>query len=209
MSFDLTEKQEKYNVLVSRILTNKAIVGKGLWEMGLDLKEIKERELYLLEFRDFNEFLEKKVDIGKSTAHRCIMITTEFTLRDFMKWGIRNLEIIKRELPPDDRQDFAKKFYHGRNELEPAIIDYKVSRGMKAITRFTDQITSSPDINTLDERKLRIRRQYEVVEAHLDSVLEIVKNEIMTWIGQAKRYETDSEIKELIIKAEKRYKELK
>ena len=98
---ELIEKQERYNVLVSRILTNKATVGKGLWEMGLDLKEVKERELYLLEFRDFKTFLEKKVEISERTSHRCIEITREFSLRDFMKWGLYKLEIIKREFPAE------------------------------------------------------------------------------------------------------------
>ena len=205
---ELIEKQGRYNVLVSRILTNKALVGKGLWEIGLDLKEIKERELYLLEFRDFNEFLENKVEIGKSTAHRCIAITTEFTLRDFMKWGMRNLEIIKRELPKDERKEFTKGLYHGRSELEPAIIDYKVSKGLKAITHFTDQITRKPTLDTIEERKLQIKRQWSVIEAHLDSILEVAKNELITWLAQAKKFETDEEIAKLIAKAEKTYKKL-
>ncbi len=60
---NLETKQERYNILVSRILTNKAIVGKGLWDIGLDLKEVKERELYLLEFRNFKEVLSKNVPL--------------------------------------------------------------------------------------------------------------------------------------------------
>ena len=60
---NLNEKEEKYRILISRILTNKATAAGSLYQIGMDLKEIKERELYLLEFRSFEEFLEKKVDI--------------------------------------------------------------------------------------------------------------------------------------------------
>ena len=45
---ELREKEERYRELVSRILQNKGKVVSGLYDIGLDLKEIKERELYLL-----------------------------------------------------------------------------------------------------------------------------------------------------------------
>ena len=60
---NIEQKEERYRILIDRILQNKGKVTSGLYDIGLDLKEIKERELYLLEFRYFNEFLEKRVEI--------------------------------------------------------------------------------------------------------------------------------------------------
>ena len=201
----LEAKQERYNVLVSSILTNKATIGKGLWDMGLALKEVKERDLYLLEFRDFNEFLENKVEIGKSTAHRCIAITTEFTLRDFMKWGIKQLEIIKREFPKEtDRKDFTQEeFSHGRSQLEPQISDYKLDKGIPEITRFKTQVgIKSPDIQ---ETELKLIRQYSKIEAFLEDLISSLAN----WIVSAKKHSQNEEIRGLVVKAEELSKRFK
>src|SRR3990167_8394920 len=106
---ELREKEERYRILVDRIIEYRLAFTKSVFQIGLDLKEIKERELYLLEFRDFETFLEKKVDISRTNAYRCISIATEFKLTDFNKWGLSKLEIIKRELPePEDRKEYMK-----------------------------------------------------------------------------------------------------
>src|SRR3990167_2118993 len=89
------EKKARYNVLVSSILQNKAKVGQGLWDIGLALKEIKDRELYLTDiFTTYEQFLEKKAGIASRTAYRCVSIVEEFELRDFLKWGLYKLELI-------------------------------------------------------------------------------------------------------------------
>ena len=46
----MDERRERYNILVSNILQNKAKVGQGLWEIGLALKEITETFLLSIDF---------------------------------------------------------------------------------------------------------------------------------------------------------------
>ena len=40
IKMELAEKQERYNILVSRIVTNKGVTTSAIYQIGLDLKEI-------------------------------------------------------------------------------------------------------------------------------------------------------------------------
>ena len=191
----LETKQERYNILVSRILTNKAVVGKGLWDIGLALKEIKERELYLLEFRDFKEFLSKKVDLSERTARRCIEITSEFDLREFMKWGLSKLEIIKREFPEETEVE-RKKF------ISQTSGNVAIRQLPEEISRFKSQV--GIQVNK-EEAELQLIRQYTKIEGFLGNLIESLTN----WIAQAKKHSENEEIRGLLIKANELSRKLK
>lgn len=204
----LEVKQERYNVLVSSILTNKATIGKGLWDMGLALKKIKEEELYLLEFRGFKEFLDKKVELSMRTAYRCIQITEESDLRDFMKWGLYKLEIINREFPKETEVKAKKEFIkQGSAEfgksVEPQIQDYKLDKGIPEISRFKTQVGIKEDDN--QETELKLIRQYSKIEAFLDNLKESLAN----WLASAKEHPQNKEIQGLVAKAEELREKLK
>lgn len=207
---ELKEKQERYNVLVSRIVTNKGVTTSAIYQIGLDLKEIQERELYLLDCRDFKEFLRTRIDMERSTAYLAIEMVKTYSITEFNKWGLTKLLLIKRQLPEEeDRKEFIKT--HTVKPVESIrhdVIDYRVSRGIKAITRFTDQIPTKPDLDTIEEGKLRLKRQWAVIKEHCESLISVLKDELVTWITQAKKFETDKELAELIDKAEKQYKRL-
>ena len=205
---NLETKQERYNVLVSSILTNKASVGKGLWEMGLALKKIKAEELYLLEFRDFKEFLEKKVELSMRTAYRCISITEESDLRDFMKWGLYKLEIINREFPKETEVKSKKEFIReGSAEfgksVEPQIQDFKLDKGIPEIARFKSQAGIKEQ--DTQETELKLIRQYSKIEAFLASLIESLAN----WLAEGKKHTENEEIAGLVEKAEDLQRRLK
>ena len=182
-------KQERYNVLVSSILTNKAVVGKGLWEIGLSLKEIRDRELYLFEFRDFKTFLKKKVELGERTAYRCISVTEEFDLRDFLKWGLYKLDIIKREFPQEtevERNKFVRDTtaYVGSRDLPETINRFKTKVGIQTPQK--------------QETELKIIREYSKIEAFLGNLNESLAN----WLQIARKHPQHEEIAGLVVKAE-------
>ena len=188
----MDEKRERYNILVSQILQNKAKVGQGLWEIGLALKEIKERELWCLEFDSFNEFLEKKVELAERTAYRCIEIISEFTLRDFCKWGLYKLELIKRAFPLETEVENREKFMEqasaefGKNVI-PQIEQFKLEKGIEQITRFKGQV----GIPTKDkeEYELKLIRQAQQIIKFKDLLNEAIFN----WFKATK----DSQNKEI------------
>lgn len=207
---DLIEKQKKYDNLIDSILESKKTIIKCAWDIGVNLKEIKERELYLLDCRNFDQFLEERVKVERSTAYHCISIVRDYQWKDFERWGYKKLITVKSLIKEEEgRRDFVKRTnVVPVRQLPEEVIDYQVSRGIKEITRFTDQISSKPNINTIEERKLRLKREYSVVEEHCDSVLDIIKNELITWISQAKKHSNDIEIGKLLVKAELRLKKL-
>lgn len=190
----LVEKEERYRELVSRILTNKTQVGNSLYQIGLDLKEIKERELYLIEFKYFEEFLEKKIEISKRNAYRCIAIAEEFTLREFQKWGLSKLEIIKSKINGEERKEFLQSATGGRRSLPQQIDEFK------AIKRLTKQAGTEPYYSKQEiEHILRLKRQFDILEQSFNNL----KIGFNNWLNGAKKYENQTEISPLIEKAKK------
>lgn len=189
---NLEDKQQRYNILVSRILTNKGQVITSVWQMGLDLLEIKDRELYLLDFRDFKTFLEKKVDIHQSTAYLMLDIVKEFTFRDFKTWGLKKLGLIRYNIPePEERKEFVKEFYPVRSQELREQID-----------RFKGQIGES---DTVDETKLKIARQWTIIESHYNDYVSSgqgIIQEIESWKIIAKKH-LDEQINSLLVQSER------
>ncbi len=162
----MDERREKYNILVSTILQNKAKVGQGLWEIGLALKEIKERELYCVEFDSYGEFLEKKVLLSERTAQRCVEIVTEFTFRDFCKWGLYKLELIKRAFPSEIEVKNKEKFMEQASAefgepIEPQIQAFKLEQGIQQISRLKGQVGSPT--SSQEEYKFKLLRQAQLI----------------------------------------------
>ena len=205
---NLETKQQRYNILVSRILQEKANVAKGLFEIGLGLKEIKERELYLLDFRSFEEFLKKKVEISKRTAYRCISITQEFDVRDFIKWGLYKLEIIKREFPQEtqvkERKEFIKEGSAEPGKLvEPQISNFKTEHNIKELVRFKNQ--SGKKRESSEEEVYSLIRQFKKLEEFKAAFKESLAN----WLNSAKKHTENKEICELLVQAEEMEEQLK
>src|SRR3990167_2328262 len=191
---NLNEKEEKYRILISRILTNKATATGSLYQIGLDLKEIKERELYLLEFRSFEEFLEKKVDISRRTAYRCIGIADEFTLRDFMKWGLKKLDIVKSQLEEPIRQEFLKSATGG-TETKPLldqIKSFKLQKGIDEVRRFSHSVGDKPR-HSLDaqEHILKLKREFDTLQEQyraFTALKDSLKESVNKWKVSANKY---------------------
>lgn len=196
----LTEKEGRYRELVSRILTNKAQVGSGLYQIGLDLKEIKERELYLCDFPNtFEEFLEKKVSISRTNAYRLIMIAENFSLRDFEKWGMSKLELINKTLQiQEEKEKFLQKGHPsvGIRSLEREMEDFShLNRLSKAISKKELQE---------EEQKLKLIRQFEA----LKRTKETLKIAFNSWIETALKYEKDEQISPLIAEGKEIWQKL-
>ncbi len=205
----IQEKQADYNTRVERILANKDKVTSSIYEIGLDLKEIKERELYLLEFRDFNEFLEKKVYIARSTAYLCISISSEFSLRDFTKWGLAKLELIKRKFPQEtDRKEFLKEPVQSIGHLQDNITDFKLDKGIKEVEHFEGQIGKS----RTGEIQLTLVRQWSTIRTHLESLQsykEGIISEIASFLHSSKNYSQNEQLEECKKEAQEEQERLK
>jgi len=194
---NLETKQERYNILVSRTLQNKGKITVSLYEIGKDLKEIKENELYLLEFRTFEEFLNEKVNIGRSTAYSAMSFASEYTSSEFIKWGFKKLDLIKRKLTEEEGRKFVAQ--------SPTLDMESLT---KQIDRFKGRIGES---DTVDETKLKIVRQFNVIESHYNDYTSSgqgIIQEIESWKIIAKRH-PDEQINGLLSQSEQMLEGLK
>ena len=191
---ELEQKEERYNELVNQIVGNKTIVSVGLYNIGLALKEIKERELYLLEFRYFEEFLEKKVELSKRTGYRCLEIATSYSLVEFKKWGLYRLEIVKREFPEEkDRKSFMDESMPSSAETEKGLIkdinEYKLNRLKNAIVSKPEESPEEQDLK-LERQFLTLQSTYNDNKAHFKRVQEELIESLVNWLKMQQKAKT-------------------
>ncbi len=190
---ELEEKQKTYEECVNRIIVNKKAILKCAWEIGLDLRTIQQRELYLLDCRDFKEFLKDRVSLGRSTAYFLIDIVTTYEKTDFEKWGFKKLVMIKGEIEEEKpRNKFIKS--------EPV---YSVRQLSEEITRFKSQAGIQTANN--QETELKLIRQYSKIEAFLTSLIGSLAN----WIAEGRKHTQNEEIRGLLVKADELQRRLK
>ena len=209
-------KQEEYNKRVNRILENKTKVSNSFYQIGDDLKEIKDRELYLFDCRDFQEFLKTKVAIERSTAYLAIEMRNTYTFHEFEKWGLKKLLIIKRNLKEEeDRKEFMKKFEPVRqSRLKEEINEFKLER-------FKNQI--GKPLNDPEEQVLQFKRQWNLIKIeydafkkhtdafkeHTDKIKETFIEMIANWQKVSRKAKIDKDLNSFIIEAHKILTELK
>ncbi len=190
---ELEAKQERYNELVSRIVTNKGVTTSAIYQIGLDLKEIQERELYLLDCRDFKEFLRTRVDLEKSTAYLAIEMAKTYSITEFNKWGLARLMLIKRQIhEQEDRQDFMKSHpIESIRQTKSSVQEYALDKGIKELTKFEGQAGSRPNYSEDDQEfELRLIRQANDILRFKDSLIKSLEN----WLEGSK----DSKNQEVI-----------
>lgn len=212
---NLENKQAEYNKYVESIIINKKTILKSAWQIGLDLKEIKDRELYLLDCRDFKEFLSNKVRIGRSTAYFLLDIVKLYDWTDFEKWGFRKLVIIKNQFEDDkERTSFTKNEpVLPVRQLPGQLKEYQINKGLedlqKETSRFEGQV-GKPTGNK-EETELKILRQWSVLETQIKSHLELNKtiiSEIRAWKTLAYKHCKNMQINSHLGYADKYLKEL-
>jgi len=85
------QKKEKYLKLVNDILRLKDQVGENLFHIGWKLKIIREEDLFLAEFKSWEDFVDKRIGMSHTTARDLIRISRAFTLKEFLKFGFTKL----------------------------------------------------------------------------------------------------------------------
>ena len=149
----------EYLGLVEKILQNKVIIGRNIYEIGLSLKAIRDRKLYLFDdlpiMENFEEFLNKKVGIAKRTAYTFIRISEQFNLRDFEKWGLTKLDMLLTALPDES----LRSHYLSENvplpaqKLKDSITSFKSQKGIENLKESLkrDRILREPSQNSAEE----------------------------------------------------------
>ena len=197
----LDEKKAQYEFIVNRIIVNCKLVVKTAYQIGLDLKDIQERELYLFDCRDFKEFLRTRVKIGRSTAYFLIQLVSEYSITEFEKWGFKKLVILKGELEEEkDRKDFinSNPVYSVR-QLPEEINQFRLEKNIQETKRFSKQVGSIPKHSSSQEEHLfKLEREFNKLEEQYNQINALktaFKEACERWLSAAAQYDNLTTLK--------------
>ena len=69
-------------------------LGQNLWMLGNRLNLVKEEKLFLTKYGMFEEYLEKEVDLDRSTAYRYMQIARDFDENLVQEWGAKKCNLL-------------------------------------------------------------------------------------------------------------------
>jgi hypothetical protein len=89
---DIKERVRDLHAALAQIKTLKKNLGKSFYEIGLVLKDIEARKLYEAKrFPSFESFVEREIDLGKTTSLRLVRIVTLFQREGALELGLDRL----------------------------------------------------------------------------------------------------------------------
>lgn len=185
-------KEERYIQLTNKILDAKSNVSKNLFEIGLDLSEIRQMQLYKEEFDTFDSFLENKVEIARSTAFECIRISQEYSIKEWNQLGHSKCQILLK-LEKSKRLDFLKQFDGTSREMKKSVSQYQIECGLKTTEKAISQLKiDKPPISRGDQEKaLKCRREGHILIAELEKFISVKKGlvgQVELWLKESGKY---------------------
>lgn len=159
---DITNRTIQTSIAV--IKQNENIVGIGLWNIGNELKFIRDNETYQqMGFLNFSEFCENHLDYSKRRAYQLIEIRETYTLDNVQpvaQMGMRKLLALGK-LEESERQEFTKK--NPVPDMTVKEIEKKVREEMQGKLKEKDQIIEELE-NREPEEKEVFPNDYEKIK---------------------------------------------
>ena len=191
MEIDLTKKI-RYEQLVKQIYQNKSETSRNIYEIGLALKEIRDRKLYLVDdvplIENFEEFLEKKVSIAKTTAFKFIKVSEQFSLREFEKWGVTKLDILLTEIPDVDirREYINENVPLPEQKFKASITTFQIEHGLQIQSEILsrNRIAKKPSLPTQESKILKMRQDGDWILTQISTLKKnkkLLKAQINEW----------------------------
>ena len=89
---DIKQKIAELHQALTQIKALRKNLGKGFYDIGLILRDVQARQLYLAKgFGSFEAFLEREMDLGKTTSLRLVRITQIFLKEAALEFGMDRL----------------------------------------------------------------------------------------------------------------------
>ena len=89
---DIKQKIAELHQALTQIKALRKNLGKGFYDIGLILRDVQARQLYLAKgFGSFEAFLEREMDLGKTTSLRLVRITQIFLKEAALELGMDRL----------------------------------------------------------------------------------------------------------------------
>ncbi len=89
---DIKQKIAELHHALTQIKALRKNLGKSFYDIGLILRDVQARQLYLAKgFGSFEAFLEREMDLGKTTSLRLVRITQVFLKEASLELGMERL----------------------------------------------------------------------------------------------------------------------
>lgn len=89
---DIKQKIAELHHALTQIKALRKNLGKSFYDIGLILRDVQARQLYLAKgFGSFEAFLEREIDLGKTTSLRLVRITQVFLKEASLELGMERL----------------------------------------------------------------------------------------------------------------------
>lgn len=101
---DIKQKIAELHQALTQIKALRKNVGKSFYDIGLILRDVQARQTYLAKgFGSFEAFLEREMDLGKTTSLRLVRITQVFLKEATLEFGMERMinALITLEAIPD------------------------------------------------------------------------------------------------------------
>jgi len=124
---------EKIETITREIIELKRNLGQNTWMLGNRLNEVKENKLYLEKYGMFEEYLDKAVDISRSSAYSFMKIANEFDVQALGHWGSSKIglllsleepmreEVFKLHKPEDSFREVKETVHRLKSESQPEV----------------------------------------------------------------------------------------
>jgi len=99
MGKELSARKRELARLTKEIAARKASIGRDLYSVGLRLARIEDEELWAAGgYDDFEDYLERGVDISRRSAYRFMRIASHFSAEIARRYGVTKLDAALRYL---------------------------------------------------------------------------------------------------------------
>jgi hypothetical protein len=89
---DIKQKIAELHAALAQIKGFRKNLGKGFYDIGVILRDVQARQIYLSKgFGSFENFLEREMDLGKTTSLRLVRITQIFLREAALEFGMERL----------------------------------------------------------------------------------------------------------------------
>ena len=188
------------------IKSNENFVGMGLWNIGNELKYIRDNKTYTdKSYKSFEEYVEKELDYSKRNAYRYIEISEGYNVTSMAQIG--NLRMVKllalSKLEEPQREEFIST--NSVNEMTTKELQQAIKDRDKAVNE--KEIYSSALKKAEDEKFISdnlLRESKEAAKADIKKLKDSLKEEkkksseevakLQSFIGEAKDSGNDEEV---------------
>ncbi len=164
----------------------------SFWDIGKDLKYIKEKSIFLEKYQNFEDYVVENFTFSLRHAERMMKVATEYERQAVIDVGLTKMYLIL-QVPEEHRDEIIQEVE------EKGLTTKELSKKVK---RFKDK--SGTPAEHKGDMVFKLVRQFNIIESHYNGNIEFTKDlkeEIGNWIASAEKYSFNEQISKFLTSA--------